>query len=735
MDGITGQNNAVAAASALLHQLCHARHDIIKHISKKLEGLSDHAMKKMSVLWSLLVESVGCHADNDIVWLLDGVEECEAQSFNTLIKAISNILDIQSPVGHSLRTGKLKIILLSRPSSIIQNTLGLFADVEVNAFGNRLRLAGENEAEALAADISRFAHQKIIELSSASALPQKIMEKLNKRLVAGADFTFLWISLIVKMVEDSALNGISIADLERILTTTSLDAVYETLLAHPAKALPSKTRKVLSIILAALRPLTMDELCVAAEIDAVDCDWCPASVHQSDNLRAGTHTLPKHWKLSGRQHAPPSLPSLQAVYEQLHKPFDNHIRQLCGHFVRIRCGKVYLVHQTARTFLISKSFQLGHECLHLWTPITVNEAARALLNICLNYLQLFTSETRSAKSDKIEKWDQSCIDQHLESCRMDPQRAFYPYAALYWTHHYRPHRKFLNSKYDWMLVPGTAPFETWAKVHWSWIEEHTVTREIPGAQWIYDGEIYLQNQSLELCKHYTHFENLREFLDAQWYMKSLTAGIVEEAEALRARLAENSKFHTLKQYFQQKAVVDFIHYGRSINELRIRLSSSTVAKYLEEVLQEWSREMEGLVNFKSFLSMDRDLTLSTETQATVIETDERSKESLREVLLHFDLLEPEDIGFEEDEFLKDYWQSRRHWTHFSPLLDQDTEVPDSNTPDQDMPDRVKHYIRQRAKQMSEKQTAKNTPGATLPEISNPEAQRLGPSSWPFRHSK
>lgn len=151
---MTGQNNAVAAASALLHQLCHARHDIIKHIARKLEGLSENAMNKISVLWSLLVESVGRNTDNDIVWLLDGVEECEAQSFNALIKAISNILDMQSSVGTLLKTGRLKIILSSRSSSIIQNTLGLFVDGEMNAFGNRLRLAGENETEALAAGIS-----------------------------------------------------------------------------------------------------------------------------------------------------------------------------------------------------------------------------------------------------------------------------------------------------------------------------------------------------------------------------------------------------------------------------------------------------------------------------------------------------------------------------------------------------------------------------------------------------
>lgn len=741
MDGMTGQNNAVAAASALLHQLCHARHDIFKHIARKLEGLSDNAMNKMSVLWSLLIESVGRNTDNDIVWLLDGVEECEAQSFNALIKAISNILDIQSSVGTSLRTGRLKIILLSRPSSIIQNTLGLFADGEVSTFGNRLRLAGENETEALAADISRFAHWKINELLSVSALPKRILEKLNERLVAGADFTFLWISLIVKMVEDSALNGISIADLESILTTTSLDAVYETLLAQPARVFPGKTRKVLSIILAAVRPLTMDELCVAVEIDANNCNWSPGFVHQSDTSSATSDALPKHWKRSGPQHTPPFLSTLQAVYEQLHKPFDNHIRQLCGHFVRIRRGKVYLVHQTARKFLVTKSFELEHERLYLWAPITATEASQNLLNICLNYLQLFISESRLAKRGEPGDWDQSCINHHLESCRNDARRAFYPYAAMNWIHHYRYNRKALDSKYDWMLQPGTVPFETWAKVHWSWIEEHTATHETPGAQWIDQGETYLQNQSFgRLHHHYAQFRYLQKFLNAKWHVRSTVDEnkIIAEVGVLKHRFAANPKFYTLKQYFEQNAIVEFIATARTIDKLPIRLSPDMVERYLEEVFEEWNRELQGFGYCKTAISnykptkINKPTKILTETHVSHLEAAGRLKEALREALLHFDLLELRDIGFEEDEFLRDYWQSRENWTPFGPRSDQETEGFVSNAPDHDMPDRIKHYIRQKAKQTDEKHTAKNTPGAVLPDISNPEAQRSEMSSWPFQ---
>lgn len=96
----------------------------------------------------------------------------------------------------------------------------------------------------------------------------------------------------------------------------------------------------------------------------------------------------------------------------------------------------------------------------------------------------------------------------------------------------------------------------------------------------------------------------------------------------------------------------------------------------------------------------------------------RAEEALHEALMHFDLLDLEEIGLQDDAFLMEHWQSRRNRKHFPSHRDhQDDEPREEEESGWDMPDRVKLYIRQKRREAKEK----HTPGVTLPEISNPDA--------------
>ncbi|KAL7960849.1 hypothetical protein V8C34DRAFT_312462 [Trichoderma compactum] len=236
MDSIAGQDNATAAVSGLLHQLYRSQHGLIKHALNKLEGNLSHV--RFSTLWQILVDSINDDNAKDVLWVLDGVEECEAQSLRQFMRALSALFEPQTATKGTLRNCNLKVVLLSRPSSLIQQALGLFSEKDsVNGhLSNKLRLSGEDENQALTVDILRFAHSKINELTLASALPENVLKRLQERLIAGADFTFLWISLVIKVVEDSTLNGISVVQLEKILNTTNLDNIYQQLLEGPSRA-------------------------------------------------------------------------------------------------------------------------------------------------------------------------------------------------------------------------------------------------------------------------------------------------------------------------------------------------------------------------------------------------------------------------------------------------------------------------------------------------------------------
>ncbi|KAH7146440.1 hypothetical protein EDB81DRAFT_584616, partial [Dactylonectria macrodidyma] len=453
MDGVGNQDNASATVSALLHQLYHSQHGLISHALKKFEGTPSHVFGRFSTLWPVLVSSVDDASANDIVWVLDGLDECEPKSLRQFITTFSNFFDSRSSTESQLSKTSLKIILLSRPNSLMQQILGLFADKDLIRVehNNKFRLAGEDESQAITADILQFAQRKINDLASASALPGEVLERLEKRLVVGADFTFLWISLVIKMVEDSTVNGISVAGVESILNTSSLDDVYRHLLLGTSRTHLKKTRKLLSIILASARPLTIEEMCVAVEVEA--------------------------------DYSDPRTESVQLLGRLLHRPFDNHVRQLCGHFVRIRRRKLYFVHQTARAFLMTESFgqdsdpqpsralsladhDMAYDANETWKPINLDQANSTLLKICVAYIRMFEAE---GDVENDSSWNDGQIAQYLEMCKGNPPRAFFPYAAVYWVQHYRPVRKQLDHQYDELLQPGTKLFEAWIKVHTSWV--------------------------------------------------------------------------------------------------------------------------------------------------------------------------------------------------------------------------------------------------------------------------
>ncbi len=135
---------------------------------------------------------------------------------------------------------------------------------------------------------------------------------LVHQLTHNADRTFLWVSLILEMIEESA--KVSKRALEEIVRTIppTLDTVYHRILEQSSNA--DDARKILHTVVGAVRPLSLDEMNVAFCINSsaeeeLDLEPCMAN-------------------------------TLKAV------------RRL---FLRIRDDKIYLVHQTAKEFLVSSS--------------------------------------------------------------------------------------------------------------------------------------------------------------------------------------------------------------------------------------------------------------------------------------------------------------------------------------------------------------------------------------------
>jgi ankyrin repeat domain-containing protein 50 len=108
---------------------------------------------------------------------------------------------------------------------------------------------------------------------------------------------------------------------------------------------------MLQIIVTARRPLTLNELNIA---------WAIRPQHKSKN----------------------------EVEHSLEPNIARTVRGLCGLFVRIIDGKIYLVHQTAKEFLIPKANNVATDGMLPWHCLDPLQSSHVIAERCIWFLLL-----------------------------------------------------------------------------------------------------------------------------------------------------------------------------------------------------------------------------------------------------------------------------------------------------------------------------------------------------------
>jgi hypothetical protein len=293
-----------------------------------------------------------------------------------------------------------------------------------------------------------------------AGLPREILLDLQEQLVKGADMTFLWTTLMIDLLKGAAEAGASKKDLDMIIQSRDIDEIYSHLLEGTTKR--KETFRMLRLVVAAARPLSLQEMSIAMEIRHEE-------VTRSDISQAMKH------------------------------PFENYVKSLCGNFLRIIHGKVYLVHQTARRFLLKhktkrslattakqKTGSLNSNnprALHslVWqNSIKLNSAQFFLLKICVKYIRMVGAEIA-----ELRRRDPNLDPEQLEEQLAD--LGFFDYAAKYWPLH---RRQIGNAGLSWELWrsyenlcdPDDDAYEAWVRKHPSYIVNFPGRMYIPGIQ-------------------------------------------------------------------------------------------------------------------------------------------------------------------------------------------------------------------------------------------------------------
>lgn len=183
--------------------------------------------------------------------------------------------------------------------------------------------------------------------------------------------------------------------------TNSAIISYETILNKSPH--PSDTKKLLHIIVGAERPLTTDEINIAMHIKI-----CYEGTQTFDDI---------HLEDSDR--------------------YPRMLRNLCGLFIQFVDSKVYLIHQTAKEFLIGTDLEANNPEPGFWKHcLQPSTSQKILAEVCISYLYLknFDMELEELEGLAGLEIADSEIKKWLNS---DLSFQFADYSSNYWMIHSR----------------------------------------------------------------------------------------------------------------------------------------------------------------------------------------------------------------------------------------------------------------------------------------------------------
>lgn len=216
---------------------------------------------------------------------------------------------------HSHQPSKLKLLLTCRPYKQI---ISKFHGLSMN-FPN-IHIPGEEESAIISQEVESVIGHWINRLP----LSPEIRNCLEERLREIPHRTYLWVYLIFDHIQRGDFKQ-TLKGAESLIQTLprNVNETYERIFNRSKGEQEPVVRKALGIILAASRPLTLTEMNVAMSIDDSVADNTAYTVHSLDL--------------------------------EDENDFKSRLRSWCGLFISIYQSRVYLLHQTAREFLLTNS--------------------------------------------------------------------------------------------------------------------------------------------------------------------------------------------------------------------------------------------------------------------------------------------------------------------------------------------------------------------------------------------
>ncbi|KAL2813128.1 hypothetical protein BJX63DRAFT_432174 [Aspergillus granulosus] len=316
----------------------------------------------------------------EVICIFDALDECQDADRKQLIRALSSLYSKR------LEAHNLKFLVTSRPYDHIRRGFqGLKDRLPM------IHLSGEEEAEIekISHEIDLVIQKRVEDIGKENHLRPDECVFLQNQLTSVPNRTYLWVSLTLDVIEN--MPGFTKGRIRHAIRNLpqNVDEAYDKILNRSPDKLNAK--RLLHIVTGAQRPLSLREVSIAMTVDA----GLEILTELEDELIAN---------------------------EKLHdRRFQRTMRELCGLFLVTVDEKVYLLHQTAKEFLVQNNpldlvpLSDPSQSVTTWKHFLQPKASHEVLAVaCMLYLSY----------DGIAN-------------RFPWLHSFFTYAACHWPSHFR----------------------------------------------------------------------------------------------------------------------------------------------------------------------------------------------------------------------------------------------------------------------------------------------------------
>ncbi|EXL51561.1 hypothetical protein FOCG_09485 [Fusarium oxysporum f. sp. radicis-lycopersici 26381] len=291
-------NNATAVLRGLIYLLIVQQPSLISHVRKKYDHAGKGLFEDVNAWWALCEIFTKILQDpnlkNTTFLTIDALDECESD--------LTKLLDLI--VQHS-SSARVKWLVSSRNKSDIEQKL------KIDRPRVRLDLELKQNAECVSQAVDTYIRHGVSQLSSIQD-DQGLQNELQEAMRQKANETFLWVSLVIKELEEvESWEVLQVVD----EMPSDLKAVYGRMMKQIQQLKPGYAelcQHLLSTVCTAYRPLSLDELGILSGL--------PNEISQK----------PQSVKM---------------------------IVTKCDSFLTIRDENIYIVHQSAKDYLSTEAFQ------------------------------------------------------------------------------------------------------------------------------------------------------------------------------------------------------------------------------------------------------------------------------------------------------------------------------------------------------------------------------------------